>query len=478
MMTITQTTTPIWLAAALLAATHLPADQITFTEDPGVIRNPGQGWSTMGGAGSFAQTDPVVNIGSIYSRPTWTTLEPERGHFNWKSLDRLLEFAASQGLPASFRIMCAHVHDPAGATPQWVFDMGAKGDPLLVPVWTKDGFTNAVRVAPVFDDPIFMAEHRRFIAALAKRYDGDPRLSGLDIGSYGNWGEWHCHGLPPDTNRYMVAIAPEKRPPTNPIVYPIEIRRQYAAWYLQGFRKTPLMFMTDDWQVFREALGESGPARVGIRRDGVSSPHHFSHWIGKPPYDAIPRMADVWKDRPVWFEFFDSAERIQKNGWDIAYSVEWMLSNHVSVVNTCPFNPWEVKDDAAIMACLKKLDLYAGARLVPQTADVRRAGRTVGVRISGENRGVTRIYLPYVLQLVVVGPDGRERFVHNASANPGSWLPGPFSILERFTLPDGVDLEGARLVARLRHRHGVLRDFRFAVRETEENGGLPLGKLP
>ena len=466
------------LILLLLAAARLSAGRVAFTEDTGVIRNPGQGWSTMGAAGSFAQTDPVVNIGAVYSRPSWTTLEPERGNFNWKPLDRLLEFAASQGLPASFRIMCAHVHDPAGATPQWVFDMGAKGDSLLVPVWTKDGFTNAVRVAPVFDDPVFMAEHRRFIAALAARYDGDPRLAGLDIGSYGNWGEWHCHGLPPDTNRYMVAIAPEKRPPTKPIVYPFEIRRQYADWYLTGFRKTPLVAMTDDWEVLRWMLGESTPARVGIRRDGVSSPHHFTRWIGKPPYDAIPQMADIWKDRPVWFEFFDAATAIQRNGWDIPYSVEWMLSNHVSVVNTCPFNPWEVKDNADLMACLKKLDLYAGARLVPGAAEVLRKGRTVSVRLIGKNRGVARIHLPYVLQLVVVGPDGRERYVHDASVDPGTWLPGPFRFAERFEVPDGIDLEGARLVARLRHRHGVLRDFRFAARETEENGSLPMGPLP
>ena len=52
-----------------------------------------------------------------------------------------------------------------------------------------------MHISAYFDDPIFMEEHEKFIKALAARYDGDPRLGGLDLGSYGNWGEWHCTSL-------------------------------------------------------------------------------------------------------------------------------------------------------------------------------------------------------------------------------------------------------------------------------------------
>ena len=444
---------------------------VSFTEDEGVIRNPGQGWSTE--AWAFKRGDPVVNVGALYGRYCWADFEPEEGVYDWTQMEKLLDLAASQGLPASFRIMCASARSRTGwVTPKWVFDKGAKEDPFVNLEEINGSKVKVVQHAPVFDDPVFLEAHRSFLEALAKRYDGDPRLAGLDIGSYGNWGEWHCFGLPPNTNQYFEATA--NLPFVPPKVYPAEIRRQYADWYLEYFSKTPLVFMTDDWETFRHALGDGKIPRVGMRRDGVGSPHHFDHWIGSPPYDAVPRMADVWRDRPVWFEFFCPASEFKDRGWSIERSVEWMLTNHVTVVNTTPFSPWDIGDNPEIFALLRKIDLYAGARFVPSEAEVRRDGRTVTLRLTGENRGVARLHLPYALQVVVAGPDGKELFVHEASADPGSWLPGPFSVKDRFILPHDVDATGARLSVRLRHRGGVFRDFRFAARETAADGTLPL----
>ena len=451
--------------------------RIAFTEDTGVIRNPGQGWTAS--TWSFGRADPLVNIGALYARFAWGDLEPEDGVYDWTKLDALLDMASSQGIPASFRIMCVSApHSRTGWTsPKWVFDKGAKDEPFVTPVDIGGRKVEVVQHAPVFDDPVFMEEHRRFLEALAARYDGDPRLAGLDIGSYGNWGEWHCFGLPPNTNQYFEATA--KLPFVPPKVYPAEIRRQYADWYLEYFRKAPLVFMTDDWETFRHALGDGKVLRVGMRRDGVGSPHHFDHWIGTSPYDAVPRMADVWRDRPVWFEFFCPVGDFKTKGWSVERSVEWMLTNHVTVVNTTPFSPWDIGDNPEMFALLRKIDLYAGARLVPRDAEVRRMGRrTVAVRLVGENIGVARIHLPYVLQIVVAGSDGHERFVHDASADPGTWLPGPFAVEERFTVPAETDRSGARLSLRLRHRGGVFRDFRFAALETADDGSLPLGTIP
>ena len=467
-------------AAALAASAAFRAEcaVTNYTEDTGVIRNPGQGW-TSGTKWQFVRKDPDVNYGQIYIRTSWTALEPEEGKYNWKDLDGMLKVAESQGLPLSLRIMCACIKAKVPSTPQWVFDKGAKGDKMQIDL-VEGGKTNWYnQISPRFDDPIFMREHKRFIEALAKRYDGDPRIAGLDIGSYGHWGEWHCHGLPPDTNRYMTAVPPEKRPRTKPLVYPFEIRKQYADWYLNNFKKTPLVFMTDDWETLKYSIGENGPSRVGLRRDGVGSPWHATRWIGNPPYDQIPKMGDVWKDRPIWFEFFDHAPNMIKRGWDVPGAIDFMLTNHVSVVNTIPFTPWQLKEfDPELFKQLKKLDLYAGARLVPTKGAVKRKGRTVAAGLIGENKGVARIHLPYVLQMVVTGPDGKELFVRNATADPCSWLPGPFKFAEKFTLPESADVEGARISFRLRHREGVLRNFRFAAKETEEDGSLPLGPLP
>jgi len=462
-------------AFAALSADALRAEFVTFTEDTEVFRNPGQGWSS-GTPWQFERKDPDVNYGQIYIRTSWAKLEPEEGKYDWSSIDGLLKVAKKHGVPLSFRVMCACIKSKEPQTPQWVYDKGAKGDKIVIQMVEKGVTNDVTQMSPHFDDPIFMREHKRFIAALAEHYDGNPLIAGVDLGSYGHWGEWHCHGLPPDTNRYMTAVPPEQRPRTQPIKYPFEIRKQYADWYLDNFKKTPIVFMTDDDETLKYAIGENGPSRVGLRRDGVGSPWHFTRWIGKPPYDAIPKMADVWKERPIWFEFFGHAPDMIKLGWDVPYAIDWMLTNHVSVVNTIPFTPWQLKEfDPEKFALLKKLDLYAGARLVPKKAEVRRTGREVLVRFAGYNRGAARIHLPYCVQVVVSDDGGNELFVHEASADPGSWLPGKFGFIDKFSLPAELAEKDVRISVRLRHRHGVLRNFRFAVTESAEDGTLPLG---
>jgi len=111
---------------------------------------------------------------------------------------------------------------------------------------------------------------------------------------------------------------------------------------------------------------------------------------------------------------------------------------------------------------------------VPLKAEVRRAGRRVSVALAGVNKGVARIHLPYVAQVVVTDAAGREVTVHDAAADPGTWLPGPFRLVDAFDLPSAAPDE-LNLAVRLRHRAGVFRDFRFAARETAPDGSLPLG---
>ena len=85
------------LVGLTVVATCAAAGTVTFTEETGVIRNPGQGWSTMGGKWSFDQTDPVVNVGAVYCRFSWRSFEPEEGRYDWRKIDDLLAFAASKG---------------------------------------------------------------------------------------------------------------------------------------------------------------------------------------------------------------------------------------------------------------------------------------------------------------------------------------------------------------------------------------------
>ena len=476
------------LCFLLPAATALGGvRRVTFTEDASVFRNPGQGWSSMGGESSLRRMEKLVNVGAIYARLTWAQLEPREGVYDWKPLDDLLACGERHGLPVSFRIMCVNRSGgPEYDTPKWVFDKGARQDPFEIGVrpWRKTGTSPLAaqpKHAPHFDDPIFLEAHERFIKALGGRYDGNPLLGGLDLGSYGNWGEWHCSGLPPNVPEKLCRDAegrildPQpKRAYVASRTYPLEIRTRYADAYLNAFRKTPLVFMSDDWEVMKHALGEGPLPRVGFRRDGVGSPWHFTRWIGTAPYTALPGMGTVWRTKPVWFEFYARAGDMRKRGWDIPFSIEWMLTNHVTVVNTCPFVPETLKDDDPLRPLMRRIDLYAGARLVPASASVTFENGVLSVSLAGENKGVAPIHLPYEAVYAFKSADGQTVAEHVSASDPTTWLPGPFSLADDLTPPPGFAEGRLTLVLRLRHTGGKFRDFRFAARERDETGALIL----
>ena len=342
---------------ALLCGCKEQSAEKKFTRNNDIIQNPGQGWMSIGW-----KMDPKLPYGSRYVRFHWKSLEPEEGKYNWEPIDNEIERAEKLGIPFSFRVMCASAHSATPyASPEWVFkEKGAKfamfkNDPNGD---SSTGDTRFERVTPIFEDPVFIKFHARFIKALAERYDGDPRISTIDIGSYGNWGEWHTYRLG----------VPEATPQT---------RKKFADAYLDNFKKTPIVFMSDDAQTLEYALEKGGKfPRVGIRRDGVGGPWHYRNWIGSKKYSRIPKMGEIWKSQPVLLEFISSPNK-QKE-WSMQRAVDFILGNHCNVFNdNFHFkNTFTSAQDAPLIEKLKK---YIGARIVIDRAHIASDSRSIEI---------------------------------------------------------------------------------------------------
>ncbi len=82
-------------------------------------------------------------------------------------------------------------------SPKWLFDAGLQVFRVCRPAarTSRQAEPNP-RIEPDYGDPLYLEKHGRFIKALAARYDGNPQIEFIDIGSYGIWGEWHAstHG--------------------------------------------------------------------------------------------------------------------------------------------------------------------------------------------------------------------------------------------------------------------------------------------
>ena len=168
--------------------------------DTGVaLVNPAMGWTMhfysnmIDNYGSrLAPADTLEDfpgLSTVYLRVPWSFLEPQEGQFDWSLLDTPAQRWISRGKQVALRISCCESW-MRYASPEWVQRAGAKGYDFTPGKGAHEG---GVFWEPDYGDPVFLAKLGKFLQALAQRYEGNPHVAFVDIGSYGVWGEGHTY---------------------------------------------------------------------------------------------------------------------------------------------------------------------------------------------------------------------------------------------------------------------------------------------
>lgn len=168
-------------------------------DDGRALVNPGMGWvlhhydNSLDRYGSRLEpADPLDDfpgLSTVYLRLAWSYLEPTEGRFAWALVDTPAQRWIARGKKIGLRFSASEGARGEG-TPLWVKAAGARGHSF-------EGGKGVVPEAPGlpwepdFDDAVFLARLDRFVAAAAARYDGDPNVAWVDVGSFGIWGEGH-----------------------------------------------------------------------------------------------------------------------------------------------------------------------------------------------------------------------------------------------------------------------------------------------
>ena len=277
------------LAVALLAA-PLASAHNTISVSPktiaDVLVNPGKGWIVYGWPDSCS-AELLSLCSTAYDRYEWSQIEPAEGKFNWKPIDDQIAAWKAAGKGFAFGVMCLNSHtDSTGGytTPKWVFDAGARYTAVNLKS-LRDEYSGSpgVRIVPDFADPIFISKQTHFLAALAKRYDGNSDLAFIDIRAYGNWGENHMWpfdlpDIPADNYRAMIQR------------------------HLDLFHHTTLELSAGSHH-FDEVLDWASRHGVGIRRDGIGGNSDGSE------------CARSLGHAPAVFEFFAAYTWMKQRGW-------------------------------------------------------------------------------------------------------------------------------------------------------------------
>lgn len=412
---------------------------VTFHESDSIFPNHGQGWMSS----RFPSTIKYLRLG-------WAEFEPESGKYDWTLIDNAIASARLKGSKIAIRIMTCSPHSRGYYTsPKWLFDEGCKSHDYLAGGDDQtSGGARIPRIEPDYSDPIFLLRHGEFIKALGERYDNSSDIEFLDIGSYGYWGEWHT---------------------PNPA--PVEVRRKIVDMYIQSFKKTPLVFMSDDAEVLGYAL-EKG---AGLRRDGVGSRWHEQNWIGSAKYAKVKGMDEVWKHSPVVFEWYGNYDYLLQRGWSFDSAINFMLRNHVTVIND---NVGKVPQDK--MDQIEKLSRFAGARFVLNEISHQesvRSGSSLSINMNWTNAGVGKVYRPYMLRLYLLDERNMVVFSTDFKDDPSTWLPGEFVTNESILIPGSLKKGSYKLAVSLVSTKVGQPSFRLAIDVPEINGLYILSKL-
>jgi len=235
--------------------------------------------------------DDFPGLSCAYLRVPWSFLEPEEGRFNWSLLDTPAQRWIDKGKQIALRISSTESW-MRWATPEWVHTAGAKGYNFTV---GKGVDENGPFWEPDYKDPVFLEKLDHFLAAMAKRYDGNPNVAFIDIGSFGVWGEGHTW-------------ASSKLP------FDDEARKIHVDLYCKHF-KTTLLAISDDF-AGPEEPGRHLPITDYALSKGVTL-RDDSICVQPPPRSWFhAEMAqEFWPKLPVILEHEHYGPSKKKNAW-------------------------------------------------------------------------------------------------------------------------------------------------------------------
>ena len=376
---------------------------MTFQRFNGDRLNEGRGWTEGLPIAYQPFTGSLENPGHppttiAYWRIYWKFLEPEKGRYQWESIDQALQTARERGQTLMLRV-APHgrteedavayqgVEGVAADVPPWYRQMVGPWRKLALPKWLVDP-----------EDPRYAKHFGDLVRALGKRYDGRPDLEAVDVSIVAAWGEGAGSERLRDATRAALIDA-----------------------YLEAFPKTPLLMQLADEKTNGYALGRRD---VGWRVDclgnmGMRSPE-WSHMLDWYPQQIIRYgVADAWRRAPVSMEVCGVIGDWKDKGFDIDYIIDQSLKWHISSFNAkSSAVPPEWRQN--VERWLKRMGYRFVLRKFTFPAAAAPRAR-LAFTSWWENKGVAPAYRRFPLALRL---RGKRTEVLTTGADIRGWLPG------------------------------------------------------
>lgn len=379
-----------------------------------VLMNPGKGFTSMF---ESVDDDCMPLIDTMYYRFDWVEIAPDdpdtkaegEDKYNWRLIDFLIRRAVERNKKIAFGVMNASTSSTSKyVTPKWVFDKGAESMTVV------NG--GREQIIPVWDDPIFLEEMHKFIAAMGERYNGNENITFIDMLGFGNWGEQHYYGFFDDPNStyaddWDAYMSAEK------------LKELYIIPYMESFPDT---YVVNPWGVpnYNEVYMWAIDNGVGLRRCGIMGPKNSYTYNGYVMGQEMFLYADG--KLPCMFEYeeyfrnqIDNLENYKK--LDMKYLWEYILDWKPTYIEMLP--ALYKKEEYWCKRIANKVGYYfkyTGGEYESNITD----GENKQITIDFLNDGVQRLFEPCTVYAGILDENDNVVKKVKTNINAQQWLSG------------------------------------------------------
>lgn len=422
------------MGASGLLFKDVPNTSVTYhdlrdlQDDKTVLRNPHKGWYWHyidNGFGSKAyrdQHDPndflldFPGLNHLYLRFNWGDIEKQEGVCDWSYLDEIFEKWGRQGYRFSMRV-CTYEASGLGsqafATPEWVFKEGA----------SCKVFHGAYE--PDYGDPVFLEKLSEFMEKFGKRYNGNPLVEAIDIGTFGTWGEGHTGN-------------------GSDCPWPFDTMKAHIDLHARSFPDTFLL-LNDDYINHRNECPNEENIRLmeyaarlgtGLRDDSVC----VGYYCDNCGYNTLrtPFMFDhFWKQAPIDLEldhFTQVPDENFKSGFPFLSAMMRVRATFAGF-HGYP-RPWLEKYPDFTEYCANRLGYWYFIEGVDVPEVVLGVSNSISFFLT--NRGFAPAYRKYRASIKLISGKTGASFEQAVEMDNTKWLPGALSCEQVKLKPTGI----------------------------------------
>ncbi|TFE01724.1 DUF4832 domain-containing protein [Jeotgalibacillus salarius] len=377
-----------------------------------VILNPYIGFAPMAEGGPYTKDHSLV-----YANIPWSELESSKGVYEFGQIETKYKFHYWKERNVRFIlriIMDKPDQEASMEIPEWLYEeIGRDG------TWYDGEYGKGF--SPNYSNSVLIERHKELLKAFGERYNDDPYIAFIQLGSIGHWGEWHTI-----QNDELYIPFPDRT-----------VTTQYVNHYL-AFLDGKMLMMRRPHQIAAEN-------NIGLYNDMFgdenSTVNEFLRWVNEGytlwlTGENKPAMKNYWKTAPAGGEFdpTKSWEEIfgEKQFPDIVRQLEL---SHLSWLG--PHNPLYEENsiyDHQIEKFLGKMGYHLKVTQIKYRPHLRFT-RNLKLNIVWENSGTAPFYFKWPLEVIIIDVEGNIVHRTNVDTDIRKWLPGETAETYMINLP-------------------------------------------